>query len=328
MRKTNSAKLWGVICVVAASMCYGITPILSNTALKGGLPADFLTRVFGSAPAQMLQDPASAMPNESVVGFGMGLACLLSILVCLITGKSLRVKGRQAAELALFGGGGFTATMLLISYAYLCIPAGTTIVLNFTYPMIVAVISAVMFKEKLPAAGILALIAAIAGVALISGLGGGDAIGRKPALGIPLALLSGLAYAVYFLAGRHASYSNLDTSVANVYITGSAAAICFLIAALTGRFRLPPTGFMWLVLTSSAILGYMIGLRLLLAGIRLLGSTAASALNTLEPVFASLTGLIVFGETMGPLKIMGAALVVLGAAVTIIVCGKKPSSAE
>lgn len=323
MSERGSKKLWGVICVILASMCYGITPILSNTALKGGLPADFLTRVLGFAPASMVMDVSNAMPNESVVGFGMGIACVLSIIVCLVTRKSLRIPRRQALELALYGGGGFTATMLLISYAYLCIPAGTTIVLNFTYPIIVAAISALFFKEKLPALGFLALLCAVAGVALISGLGGGDAIGTRPALGIPLALLSGLAYAIYFLAGRHASYSGLDTSVSNVYITGSAAVLCFAIAFITGRFRLPPTGFMWLVLLSSGILGYMIGLRLLLAGIRLLGSTAASALNTLEPVFASLTGLLVFGETMGLIKTVGAALVVLGAAVTIIVCGKK-----
>ena len=324
MAGRTGSRLWGVICVIAASMCYGITPILSNTALKGGLPADFLSRVLGSAPAAMVINPANAMPNESVVGFGMGIACVLSLLVCLISGKSLRVTGKQALHLALCGGGGFTATMLLISYAYLCIPPGTTIVLNFTYPILVAVISALLFKEKLNIAGFAALVLAIIGVALISGLGGGGgAIGSRPALGVPLALLSGLAYAVYFLAGRHASYRDLDTSVSNFYITGSAAVLCFIIGAVSGRFCLPPSGFMWLVLLSSGILGYMIGLRLLLTGIRLLGSTTASALNTLEPVFAALTSLIVFREPMGIMKIAGAALVLTGAVISIIVSGRK-----
>ncbi len=325
MSKRSDPRIPGVICVVLASMCYGITPILSNTALKGGLPADFLTRLFGYAPESMVLSEAKAMPNESVVGFGMGIACLLSLIPCLIKGRSLRVTGKQALHMALFGGGGFTATMLLISYAYLSIPAGTTIVLNFTYPIMVALISALFFKERLRLSNIAALLLAVVGIALISGLGasGSSALGDDPSLGIPLALLSGLAYAVYFLAGRHASYASLDTSVSNFYITGSAAVICFMIAACTGRFCLPPNGFMWLVLLSSGILGYMIGLRLLLKGIRLLGSAAASALNTLEPVFASLTSMLVFSEPMGLIKAVGCALVLAGALISILAMRKK-----
>lgn len=320
MAAKKSSRLRGVICVILASMCYGITPILSNTALRGGLPEDFLTRVFGSAPASMLMNSQNAMPNESVVGFGMGIACVLSLLTCLLGRKSLNVTVRQAWQMAIFGGGGFTATMLLISYAYFCIPPGTTIVLNFTYPIIVALLSGLFFKEKLRLPNMLALVIAIVGIALISGLAasGSSALGSDPGLGIPLALLSGLAYAVYFLAGRHASYSKLDTSVANVYITGSAAVICFIIAFSFGRFRFPPTAFLAIVLLCSGILGYMIALRLLLKGIRLLGSSTASALNTLEPVFASLTSMLVFKEAMTYTKVLGAALVLIGALISIL----------
>ncbi len=320
MTEKRDSRVRGVVCVILASMCYGITPILSNTALKGGLPGDFLARIFGQAPAFMLLDPKNAMPNESVVGFGMAIACVFSLITCLIGRKTLRVTRRQGIEMAAYGGGGFTATMLLISYAYLCIPPGTTIVLNFTYPILVAVISAILFKEKLRLPGWIALVIAMIGIALISGLGasGSSALGSDPGLGIPLALLSGLAYAVYFLAGRHASYAGLDTAAANFYITGSAALLCFGIAFVTGRFRLPPTGFLWLVLLSSGILGYIVGLRLLLVGIRLLGSTPAAALNTLEPVFASITSMLVFGEAMSGMKLSGAALVLVGALISIL----------
>lgn len=325
MAVKKNSRVWGIICVVLASMCYGITPILSNIALKGGLPGDFLVRVFGSAPGWALLDPAKAMPNESFAGFSMAIACVISLISCLPAKRSLKVSGRQALHLCLFGGGGFAATMLLITYSYLCIPAGMTIVLNFTYPVLVAVLSAVFFHEKLRPIGIAGLLLAIIGIALISGLGakGGLDLGTKPALGIPLALLSGAAYAVYFLAGRHSSYSALDTSVSNVYITGSAAVICFAIALCTGRFRVPPTAFMWLVLISSGVIGSIFGIRLLLTGIKILGSTPASALNTLEPVFASVTSMLVFGEAMGLQKAAGAALVLIGALFSILAMRKR-----
>ena len=72
------------------------------------------------------------------------------------------------------------------------------------------------------------------------------------------------------------------------------------------------------MLLSSGVLGYMIGLRLLLTGIRLLGSTPAAALNTLEPVFASVTSMLVFGEIMSGMKILGAFLVLVGALLSIL----------
>ena len=325
MAEKKDPRVWGIICVVLASMCYGITPILSNVALKGGLPGDFLVRVLGYAPKIALLDPNNAMPNESFTGFSMAIACVISLISCLPARKSLKVSPKQALHLCLFGGGGFAATMLLISYAYLCIPAGMTIVLNFTYPVLVALLSAAFFHEKLRPLGLIGLVLAIAGIALISGLGanGGLSLGTRPALGIPLALLSGAAYAVYFLAGRHSAYAPLDTSVSNVYITGSASAICFAMAFALGRFRLPPNWFMWLVLLSSGVIGSIFGIRLLLAGIKRLGSTPASALNTLEPVFASVTSMLVFGEAMGLQKAAGAALVLIGALFSILAMRKR-----
>ena len=98
--------LIGVLCVVLASMCYGITPILSNAALRGGLPADFVLRVFGEgAVSVMAADASRAMSNESVVGISMGIACVLSAAVCLIGGRRLRVSGKQTWQLLVMGGG-------------------------------------------------------------------------------------------------------------------------------------------------------------------------------------------------------------------------------
>ncbi len=43
--KMKRKHILGVLCVVLASACYGITPILSNAALNGGLPASFVARL-------------------------------------------------------------------------------------------------------------------------------------------------------------------------------------------------------------------------------------------------------------------------------------------
>lgn len=307
----------GIVCVVLASACYGITPILSNTALRGGLPADFAARVFGegAVAAAVTADPARAVSNETLVAVSMGIACLLSLISSLLGKKRLAVTGRQLLELSALGGAALAGTLLLITYAYLFIPAGMTIVINFTYPVFVVLAGILFFREKARPAAFIALALAIGGIALISASGFGGSVSIP---GVLIALASGIVYAVYFLAGRNASYASLDTAVSNVYITGAAAVLSLLVALLTGRFSLPADVFMWGVLFLEALLGYVVGLRLLLVGIRLLGSSAASALNTLEPAFASLTSMLVFGETMGLLKGVGVVLVLIGALISIL----------
>ena len=318
-------QLIGILCVVFASACYGVTPILSNCALRGGLPADFCARVFGGSLAAICTaDPARAISNETLVALSMLLACLISLFSCLLARKKLRVSGRQLFSLSVLGGGGLAGTLLLITYAYLRIPAGMTIVINFTYPVFVMLAGILFFHEKPRIVVFLALLLAIAGIALISSSG---FAGGADALGILIAVASGIVYAVYFLAGRNSSYSTLDSAVSNVYITGAASLIAFVIALVTRRFTLPRDVFIWFVLLFEAALGYIIGLRLLLTGIRLLGSTAASALNTLEPAFASLTSMLVFGEAMGFLKGLGVVFVLIGALVSILALRKKPKSA-
>lgn len=312
----------GIICVVLASACYGVTPILSNAVLRGGLPAEFVNRFFGggSFAAALLADPSRALGNEMLVAFSMLIACALSVLNCLVSKRSMRVSGRQLASLGVFGGFGLAGTLLLITYAYLRIPAGMTIVINFTYPVFVMLAGILFFREKAGAAVFVALALAIGGVALISASG---FRGEVNAVGVLLAVASGIVYAVYFIAGKRSAYASLPSAVSNVYITGAAALLGFIAALVSGRFALPGDGVIWLLLFLEALLGYVVGLRLLLAGIRLLGSTPAAALNTLEPAFASLTSMLVFGEAMGLIKAAGVVLVLIGALISILALRKK-----
>lgn len=311
----------GILCVILASVCYGITPILSNAALNGGLPADFVANVFGeNALKIMAADSARAMKNESVVGISMGIAGIISFFTCLLTKKSLRIPMRQIRSMCAMGGASLALTCMLISFAYNFIPAGMAIVLHFTYPVFVLVASMLFFKEKPTPIKCFSLLTAIAGIALLS-FGGFD--GQVQPVGILLAVISGMTYAAYFIAGKNASYASADTAVSNTFITLTACVICSLTGILMGRFTLPSDWFMWLILILEALLGYVIALQLMLKGMKLIGACAASALNTLEPAFASLTSMLVFGEIMGLIKGCGVIFVLLAALMSILALNNK-----
>ncbi len=317
----DRARLKGVLAVALASLCYGITPMLTNIALKGGVPSEFAARVF--APASMAANPSLAMPNESVVAFCMLFGCLFALLGAAVSSKKgtagpIRVNRAEALSMALAGGGSLMATLLLISYSYLYMEPGSVIVLHFCYPVIACLTASLFFKERFSALKGLAAAAAVAGVYLVSGFSG-----APNAAGPHLAILSAFTYAAYFILGRHGPYKNISSSVSSIYITGAASLMGFLAALATGRLAAPSTWFLWLVLALDGLLGYLIGLRLLLYGIRILGSGNAAMLNALEPVMATVMGVIVYGETVGAIKGLGCAMVLASAVIVVADTGRK-----
>ena len=150
----DRARLKGVLAVALASLCYGFTPMLTNIALKGGVPSEFAARVF--APASMAANPSLAMPNESVVAFCMLFGCLFALLGAAVSSKKgtagpIRVNRAEALSMALAGGGSLMATLLLISYSYLYMEPGSVIVLHFCYPVIACLTASLFFKERFSA---------------------------------------------------------------------------------------------------------------------------------------------------------------------------------
>lgn len=327
------AAVRGVLAVVAASLCYGVMPIISKTLLSGGLPPEFAARLEAfigrftarpfTLPETMLQNELYALKNESVVGFGMLFGCVISLLLLAIGSKrggktllrSLGQPAKSVLSMVLLGGFCLSSTMLLISYAYSYMSPGSVIVLHFSYPVLACVGGALFFGEGFGVKKLLSCALALGGVYLVSGFSGASS-----PWGPVLALLSAVSYAAYFLAGRHSAYANVETSVTSVYITGSSAVVCLTASALTGGGAcvLPQTAFTLILLVLGGILGYLVGLRLLLYGIRTLGGGNASMLNTLEPVAATLFSMLVFGETLVPLKALGCLLILAAAIITVL----------
>ena len=332
------AAVRGVLAVVAASLCYGVMPIISKTLLSGGLPPEFAARLEAfigrftarpfTLPETMLQNELYALKNESVVGFGMLFGCVISLLLLALGSKrggkpllrSLGQPAKSVISMVLLGGFCLSSTMLLISYAYSYMSPGSVIVLHFSYPVLACVGGALFFGEGFGVKKLLSCALALGGVYLVSGFSGASS-----PWGPVLALLSAVSYAAYFLAGRHSAYANVETSVTSVYITGSSAVVCLTASALTGGGAsadaagvLPQTAFTLILLVLGGILGYLVGLRLLLYGIRTLGGGNASMLNTLEPVAATLFSMLVFGETLVPLKALGCLLILAAAIITVL----------
>lgn len=182
----------------------------------------------------------------------------------------------------------------------------TAAVLLYTAPIFVALLSAWLFHERFAARTGFALAMAFGGCVLVSGPAGGSSW-----LGIVLGLLSGFFYSLYSIFGKYAlkRYSSATVTL-YTFIFASLGITPFAnLPALAGIAWTPS---LMVVLLAFAGLSGAAAYLLYTKGLSGLPATDAAIAAIMEPVVASLAGLIAFGETLSLPGLAGVALV-LGA---------------
>ncbi len=239
---------------------------------------------------------------------------LLGAYLALRRPEKLRVRLR---DVWCFLGTG-VVSLLLFSYCYFRTMTLTSLavagVLLYTAPVFVALLSALLFRERLTGGKLAALALAVSGCALVSGIGGG---GDLSAAGLLLGLGSGFFYALYSIFGRFA--------IARGYGAWTITFYTFLFCAAGGAFLCdwpavaaafaadaglwPWTAAMGLATAFAAYLLYTWGLERMEAG-------RASILASVEPVVAAVVGVLAFREALAPRTLLGICFV-LGAIVLL-----------
>lgn len=208
----------------------------------------------------------------------------------------------------LFFGYCYNRTILLTSLSVAAI-------LLYTAPAMVAVMSFFLFKESMTRRKLLALLLAFAGCVLVTGvLEGAHAVS---ALGILTGLGSGFGYALYSIFSRFAlerGYHPLTVTFYTFVFTAAGAAFITkwqpIVVFVCGN----PGNLVYsiaygIVTTVLPYIMYTFGLRYIESG-------RASVMATVEPVVATLIGVVVLRERM---TVMGAAGVLLVLAALVLV---------
>jgi DME family drug/metabolite transporter len=189
-----------------------------------------------------------------------------------------------------------------------------TLVTLCTAPVLVAILSAVLLRER-PSQrlGLAALLAMLGTVLLVSPAEGTGLDGSSGA-GILLALGSALGYATVAIVSRRiASQHHPLVPVTVGFAVSSAALLPFLL--LDGpQIGYPISG--WLLLLYLGVVPTAIGYVLFTIGMRSTLATVASILTLVEPLTAAVLAWLLFDERLGPLALIGAALL-LGAVVLL-----------
>ena len=186
------------------------------------------------------------------------------------------------------------------------------------YPVFVALICRIFYKEKLGLARLSALICAVCGVALFMEPG----TGSFALAGVLLAVGSGLTYAFYMVGMDKQGLKEIDPLKLSVYMGAAVSAGMFLYDLPRQQivFVLPPKAMLYTFIV--AICTSFFAVALLQLGIKYLSATSAALFSLFEPICGSLAGMLFLGEAMTPAKAAGS-VVILAAAVIMTVADKK-----
>lgn len=173
----------------------------------------------------------------------------------------------------------------------------TASILLYTAPVIVMLLSLLLFREKLTVSKCLSALLAFLGCALVAGVNPETGLSVTPE-GLLTGLGAGLGYALYSIFGRYALNRGYDTLTVTFYTFAfSSFGSLFLVdsPALVGKIVNRPESLPWILALGlvTCVAAYL----LYTYGLTKVESSKASIMASVEPVVATLVGIFVFHET-------------------------------
>lgn len=285
-----NAKAKGILCGIVAAMTYGLNPLGALNLYNDGINVDTVL-LYRYGLAVLVLGAIMALRKES---FAIRKP---ELLTCLCLGVSFAV-----SSLALF-----------TSLHYM--DAGVACTILFVYPVMVAVIMAVFFKEKVSGVTVLSIVLSLAGIALLYKGGDGSALST---MGVLLVMLSALAYAVYIVVVNKAELRLSSVKLSfYVMLIGAVAVLAHSSFNEANHIQLLTTAPQWLWAVMLAIVPTVISLVLMVVAIKNIGSTPTAILGALEPVTAVIIGVTVFHEMFSPRIALGLVLILVAVSLVI-----------
>ena len=289
----KKSKTIGILCAILSAVCYGTNP-------------------FGALPLY-----EEGVNTATVLAHRFGLAVIILAVVMLIKRENFKVN-RQEFKVLFSLGILFAASSITYYQSFHFMDAGIASTILFVYPVMVAVIMALFFKERVTAMTVVAIVMSLVGIGLLYK---GETGASLSAMGIVLCVLSSLAYAVYIIVVNQSSIK-----MSSFKVTFYAMLVCEITLILYS-FTSPelylhvlPSPRAWSFAVWLSIVPTILSLVFMTVAVHHVGATPTAILGALEPLTAVAIGVVVFGELLTPRLIVGILFILF--AVMLVVLGK------
>lgn len=286
-----------------------------NTKAKGYLLGAIAAASYGMNPLFALPLYEDGLSPDSVLFFRYLFAIPILGIMLKARGRDFKIHKGETSLFITFGMlCALSSLTLFQSYNYM--DAGIASTLLFVYPIMVAVIMACFFKERLSAATALCIVLAMGGIGLLYKGTDGATLSLTGTL---LVMGSALSYAAYIVGINQTRLKDVATLKITFYVLLFGLSLFVVRLVMGDGLQLPGKWYLWANLLALALFPTAISFLCTTAAIQYIGSTPAALLGVLEPVTAIFFGITVFGETLTVRDVGGIILIMM--AVTIVVGG-------
>jgi drug/metabolite transporter, DME family len=251
------------------------------------------------------------------------LGLVLGVVRPLLGGgwEMLRVRRRDWPVFLTYGVLGVTAFYLLYIYAVLLVGVAVAVVLLYTAPALVALMSWRWFGERFGPRKIAALGLTLAGCVLVARAYDPGQVSLN-LVGILCAFGSAFTYALYSVLGKVSLRRGYPIATMSFYVYAVGAVGLLVVTLLVpgpsgdsggaaGLVSMGADPWAWVLLVVLALFQTIGALYAYTAGLRHLEAGTASILATFEPVVAGVLAYFVLGERLEWPQVVGGALVLL-----------------
>ncbi len=238
------------------------------------------------------------------------VAALFIALLLIPHIKTVKEKPLELFKAFCFGFIFYGIGSLLYFIASLYIGTGLAMVIFFCHPAFVLLINTVFFKTKITKAYILSIILILIGLCFMVDL---HEL-KLDTLGIGLAIISSLFYAIYIVTSK--KYKIAPLNAAFVICLGSALSAGIL-ALIDNTFLIPNTLYIWANIFGIAIICTAVPILFLLLALNYIQAEKVAILSVLEPLCVMIFGILLLDESITCTQIIGS-IIVLAAALMAI----------
>lgn len=289
---------------------------MTNNKTKGFILGAIAAASYGMNPLFTLPLYSAGMSVDTVLFYRYSLAVIVLGIMMKFQKQSFAIKRVDVLPLCIMGLlFAFSSLFLFMSYNYM--DAGIASTILFVYPVLVAIIMAVVFKEKVSPITMFSIALAFVGISMLCKSPGGQTLSL---VGITFVFLSSLSYAIYIVGVNRSSLKGMPIAKLTFYVLLFGLSVYVVRLQFCTELQVIPTPMLWINAVSLAVFPTVISLVTMTKAIHYIGSTPTAILGALEPVTALFFGVLVFGEQLTPRIILGILMVIT--AVTLIIGGK------
>ena len=249
--------------------------------------------------------------SSGMLAFSRGLLGSLFLwgLVCLRgRGKTERI-GRKDLLLLALTGALIGANWMLLFEAYNHTTVATATMCYYMQPTLVILLSPLVLRERLTARRLACAGAAVAGMALVSGVADGGGIGARDLSGVAFGLGAAALYATVILLNKRVKVEDAYKKTA-IQLTAATVALApyVLLTEDFAAIRLDARAAVLVLIVGIVHTG--VAYAMYFGSMKRLRAQTIALLSYIDPVFALLLSAAVLHEPITPLGLLGAALII------------------